>query len=426
MKRYFRCLRRSCLLMISCIILGTLLILLAYCIPKWAMLPNVKASLETFEKEGIYYRLFDSQGSQLDNFTDTFMVGNTITSKGKGIVDDAMSNYRTSGDGLNNIQSLRAYVEDDSIGFWSYGRYWHGYLVMLKPLFTIFSYSQIRYMNVLFQVGLIVALCVALAKRGLTQLCLPIILAWYLLCPPAVMMSLQFSSVFYIAFGACLLITLFHEHYKKKGYPYIFIIIGAATSYFDLLTYPMLTAVLPLAVILALESGKNRRFFASFIFLAKCGTAWGAGFLGMWFGKWCIASLLTGVDYISQSLNQIATRTSATTSAGEQVAITEGLKRSLETLFTPPVLFGLGLATVLCIVLFVKRQKQIEFSFINVIPFILLSLVPIVWLLITCNHSTVHYWFTYRNLAASAFALFTGILALIRSPSAAPIKPQND
>lgn len=388
------------------------------------MLPNVKVSLETFEKEGVYYRLFDSQGSQLDNFTDAFMVGNTITSMGKSIVDDAMSNYRTSGNGLNNIQSLRAYVEDDSIGFWSYGRYWHGYLVLLKPLFTIFSYSQIRCLNVLFQVGLIAALCVALTKRGLARLCLPIILAWYLLCPPAVMMSLQFSSVFYIAFGACLLIALFHEHYEKKGYPYIFIIIGAATSYFDLLTYPMLTAVLPLAVILALQSGKNRRLSTSLIFLVKCGIAWGVGFLGMWFGKWCIASLLTGVNYISQSLSQIATRTSATTSAGEQVAITEGLKRSLEALLTPPVLLGLGLAAVLCIVLFVKKKKQIECSFINFIPFILLSFVPIVWLMITCNHSTVHYWFTYRNLAASVFALFTGLLVLIRYPTAASVKAE--
>lgn len=426
MKKYFCCLGKGCLLLISCIILGTLLILAAYCIPKEAMLPNVRTSIETFEKEGIYYCLFDSPGSRLDNFTDVFMVGNTITSKGKGIIDDAMSNYRTSGSGLNNIQSLRAYVDNESISFWSYGRYWHGYLVFLKPLFTIFSYSQIRYLNVLFQVGLIAAICVALTKRGLARLCLPIVLVWYLLCPPAVMMSLQFSSVFYIAFGACLLIILFHKHFEKKGYPYFFIVVGAATSYFDLLTYPMLTLILPLVVVLAMQNDKNRKLVASLVSLVKCGVAWGVGFLGMWFGKWCIASLLTGADYISQSLSQIATRTSATTSAGEQVAITEGLKRSLETLLTPPVLFGLGLAAVLCIVLAVKKQKQVKFSFAGYVPFILLSLVPIVWLLITCNHSTVHFWFAYRNLAAVVFALFVGILVSIQTPALASAIPQSD
>lgn len=37
-------------------------------------------------------------------------------------------------------------------------------------------------------------------------------------------------------------------------------------------------------------------------------------------------------------------------------------------------------------------------SIINAVPFLIIAISPIIWMLVMNNHSYYHSWFTYRNL----------------------------
>lgn len=39
------------------------------------------------------------------------------------------------------------------------------------------------------------------------------------------------------------------------------------------------------------------------------------------------------------------------------------------------------------------------------IHFLLIAIIPFVWYMVLANHSYVHYWFTYRELAIFIFAI---------------------
>ena len=55
----------------------------------------------------------------------------------------------------------------------SYGRYWHGYMLTLKPLLSVFNYSQIRVVNAAVVAALALWLVVLLWRRQLKRYILP-------------------------------------------------------------------------------------------------------------------------------------------------------------------------------------------------------------------------------------------------------------
>ena len=149
--------------------------------------------------------------------------------------------------------------------------------------------------------------------------------------------------------------------------------------------------------------------------LVAYGASWGIGYGVMWASKWVIATAVTGKNYITQSLEQIQWRTSNVTTSGDTLAATAGLKNCVAFLQLPQnkvVLIG-GLILILFIII---RNRRNGFNALTrMCPFVFISVVPVIWLIVTCNHSFIHSFFTYRNLAATIFALYSGLLAHIRS-----------
>ena len=68
-------------------------------------------------------------------------------------------------------------------------------------------------------------------------------------------MSLQYSPVFYISVISTLFVFLKYDRYRERIF-FIFLVSGMLTSFFDLLTYPLLTWGMPaLWLILIKEEG---------------------------------------------------------------------------------------------------------------------------------------------------------------------------
>ena len=143
-----------------------ILLLLACLIPKKYIKENVKESLGIFIKEKNLYMLnLKIKNVKLDNFSDSLIINtaysvdnshpiksmltarkNYISGKTKIIYLDAKGELKSSSkySSINQIGDLIDTVNETVEESFEYARYWHGYLVFLRPMLVFFSYIQIR------------------------------------------------------------------------------------------------------------------------------------------------------------------------------------------------------------------------------------------------------------------------------------------
>ena len=136
--------------LIAAIAIGTLLMIAVYLLPVDPMREHVRESISMDEDRadqtqwapGFVYSI-------TDNFTDSIMINNAIFRGTGSVVEDAMMNpytrYEESMTGslveelLTDEQKISAII--------NYPRYWHGYLIWLKPALLLFSLSSVKTIN---------------------------------------------------------------------------------------------------------------------------------------------------------------------------------------------------------------------------------------------------------------------------------------
>lgn len=133
---------------------------------------------------------------------------------------------------------------------------------------------------------------------------------------------------------------------------------------------------------------------------------WGSGYAGMWMGKWLVSSILLKGNMISDAVNQLKVRSSMELE-GQELSWAEVLWKNVRvTMKWPYILLG---AILLLWGIYAVRRYGIEKRGQGVlgisIRMLLVSGLPLGWYLIAGNHSYEHYWFTYRALGVSFFAL---------------------
>ena len=135
------------LIMLVCLVLsgaiGTLLMCGVYSLPMEKIEENVTKSAYELKKESTYRSLFSWCTSQLDNFTDSIMLLESSYNKSDSIINRAMLNYRGKVEDPEYIDPydtlIKHYVEEkEYTNTTQYPRYWHGYLVIVKPLLLFF------------------------------------------------------------------------------------------------------------------------------------------------------------------------------------------------------------------------------------------------------------------------------------------------
>lgn len=128
-------------------------------IPKSAVQKNILSSTQLIEQEGLYKKFFNFKLFQMDNFTDCYMLNLMASSDSDHPMESAMLNYDYKSDDFMNLAYDTEKVSKGNLQGLkrgSYGRYWHGYQVTLKPLLTIMDYSAIRILNYLMFAVLLV------------------------------------------------------------------------------------------------------------------------------------------------------------------------------------------------------------------------------------------------------------------------------
>lgn len=390
------------------IFLGTFLLYLSYKIPHSNMEKNVYKSYQVFEKEGDHPAVINQlkEQSRLDNFTDALMLLNTITDSNISTLKQCLLVYRYGDLYALPINTLKKISNHEKVTeIVSYPRYWHGYLIVLKPLVSIFNYKQIRLINGLFQMLIISFVILLFCKRKKYKLIIPYILLILVLMPPVIFKSLQYSTVWYIFNIGILFLLLFSNkiNLSFKYVLYIFGILGAMTAYFDFYTYPIVTFGIPAIIYFSIFDSKNDNKIYKFF---SIGFSWAYTYFTVWVSKWIIGTIFTDENVIRNALETAGGRVSNIDSAGQEFTRMSAVSRNIDLFFNKYIVISLLIVLFIFIVISIKKYNLKNIRDIkSQWPLIIIGMMPFMWYYVFGNHSYIHYWMTNKGLCVTYFAI---------------------
>lgn len=390
--------------------LGLIALLLVFCIPVDEMEFHVYQSLPMLESEfQAELAIPGYTASNRGSFTDCLMLEHAIyENEDYSLLEQVLYMYRGEsgqGDGWAPGYSLVDYLSGvEQTRIEQYPRYWHGYLVVLKPLLYLMSVNAIRVLAStvqFFLVGVIVMLCARRKEDGLGLAFLAAIPFLYFF---TMYSSLSLSICFYIMASLLIIQLVWHEKLMaKKWYPYLFLLGGMATAYFDFLTYPLVTLGFPLTVALYLERDTWKASLSRLVHLC---IEWGVGYGGMWGMKWIITDMLTQGSTIQDALSTIALRSDNVSEVSKVAGYVQVLGLNLEP-FTNWAFYLIALVlVVVTLVLCIRKRDKLRKKecWQRAAVLLVVALLPFVWFFFTQNHSAEHAFFTCKILAISVFA----------------------
>ena len=394
---------RALVLLVAGISVGYVLLLFVYLLPTEPMRAHLAEAAVVLSGEREYHRVIPGVVStQLDNYTDSWMMGNSVYDSPRPVYERALT--CTSADfGGGPLDGLVRYLGAEK-GYREvdYTRYWHGYLVLLKPFFLLFDYADLRVFNVIVQLLLVFLIFRAFSKAGYELEAWGYVLSVLFMMPVVIPLSIQFSVIFYLTnFSVLVLLKAYDWIVEQNGLLLYFQLIGMCASYFDLLTYPTASLGVPLVCILLL--GADRDSWTKVKNVVSLSVSWGFGYGAMWAGKWILSTLVLRDNVMANALSQILLRASHTQN-GERLTVLDTWLRNVEFYFEKPYLILIALCLAAVFAGIFRSRGQLADVCIDSIPFLLVAVMPFVWYALAGQHSYEHHWFTFRGLVTTVFA----------------------
>lgn len=379
---------------------------------------NVRKSSETLVKEGnkkIYFSLSHLQYLEFDNYSDALMINtaysidnktplysifvarkNYIPGVTKTVIEDFVGDLESNSnkyEELDQVNELKDTVNGEAPESYEYGRYWHGYMIFLRPLLIFFDYWQIRVLN-LFILAVLAIWLLTLIESNFGKI----------VC---VIIGIALFEIDYFYIGASLLNTpmaiimmifsiyLLKRFEKIKDFGWLFFVVGCLVGFFDLLDYPLITYEMGILVYLMCAS--QRRNYSvnnkkDFIDIVKLGFLWLLGYVITWITKWILIDIIYHKNMIQVGICQVIFRTSGIVDG--RINVTPALSIVLNILYMGvPVIVNLIYSVLLVCC---KPHKFLIKDMKKTIPYLIIGLIPFVWLGFFANHSFQHAFFTCR------------------------------
>lgn len=254
MKKATLLLLRKIIILGICLFVGIALLAGSYLITQRSMFQNVWESAITLYREGLgRYIWEDSKETMLDNFTDGLILNEAYTYDEDGVLD-ILLNPCMQVDETNPMNSLYEVVAlaNDDFETNYYGRYWHGYLAVIRPLLLFFNYTEIRHLLMMLQLFLILFFLWKAARSDEIEAVIPLIGFWLFLSPATLFGSLQYAPCFLITMLMLIVLYRWKEGTSIRRSD-LFLLAGIATAYFDFLIYPLVTLGVPLLFYLSMD-----------------------------------------------------------------------------------------------------------------------------------------------------------------------------
>ena len=399
--------------LILAVLLGLLLLCGVFTLPVEKIDQNVRKSAPIIQEEGTYPDLSTSFTSTLDNFTDSIMLLEAADDRDASILLRAVSAYRG---GMNYTDNPANVLVGHYVGGFDfnttlpYFRYWHGYLVFLKPLLLITDYHGVRIVNGILQASLFIITALLFLERKKDLYVIPWMLGYLMLMPIVLAKCLQYSSCFYVFMFGALALLLVND--IQKYAPFIFLNVGIATAFFDFLTYPIATFGVPMAVYLVLTENRYENLSKRIIAIIKNGVIWVIGYVGMWASKWIVTSYIINYNVVKEAFDTFLYR-SGDTQSGIHLSRGPVVLGNYATFLQTPVIYVTIICLIYLIYMIVKnRWSHTWIAWKNFIPYFLVGLAPIAWYCFALNHSAVHVFFVNKACIVTYLAILFGLLSV--------------
>lgn len=374
------------LILFYCLSLG-----LAFSIPNHMLKEEQQNSLQLIQSEGDYPSLNYGNriGTRLDNYTDRSMIGMTEKYPDKGILENIM--------------------------FINYPRYWHGYLIILRPLLAVMNYGNIRMLYSFILLIFIALNFYFIANKGDIYLGISFLISLAAANIEVFSFSMQFSNILLLTLLANLFV-LFNIGIltNSKNLSLLFFAIGSLTAFFDLLTMPLISWGIPIMVIFYIRSKylatEERTLSEQGKELIITSLTWGTGYGLTWFTKWCLASLILRQNVIKDAFTQILFRTGGNDKY--PLHRLDMLKENFLTMYPKISL----LIIILCCFFFLGiayHKNRLHSSKSTIMVLLLIAFSPYIWYNILASHSQIHFWFTYRLQMVTSLGILASFAYLI-------------
>lgn len=389
------------------------LLLGACALPAQPVLEHVYDSAQTIQQEGLYPEYFGFKLFQMDNYTDTIML---FEAAAMGEQDPLTAMMTATAYNVDNFETmagdLAVYCERTiplatgaqkavQLVPFSYARYWHGYLIWLRPLLLVTDITGVRVVQYLVLAALFAAVAVLLRRRCGLRAAVWFAVSQLLVTAFWAPHQVQFFTCFAVAYAGC--VWVLAKPRRSDDVCLALLVLGVVTSFCDLLVTPVLTLGLPLVCWLLEPQQRLRAGTRQCGIVVGGSLTWGVGYLLCWASKWVLAGLVTGQNVIADALHQVGVRTAADSWHGMELTWSNILHFVYTTLAGKHLFWPLVLAVVLLLTLFAASIRDRQ-KLARALPLGLCALMTPAWFIVLRTHSIQHGWFTWRALGLTVFA----------------------
>lgn len=287
-----------------------------------------------------------------------------------------------------------------------YPRYWHGYVLIMRPLLAIFEYKDLEIFFSYLLIMLAIGIAAGIGKRKGALYAAAFGTSFLMLMPMIVGICTQYLWIALIAYGGVLVFMKWEDRLEKQDrYLFFFLILGILTVYFDFLTYPIFTWGIVAVWWLVLEK-KERSVREALRFVVLSAISWAIGYVGMWIGKWVVGSILLHENLFRDAVWQILFRTGVQDSLSLRERLYTAYKNWKHYSFVINALFlGIWFG------FFLIHGFLYGWKWNKKAPALgLIALSSFVWNMGAANHMEVHHYFTYRIYGVAVMAWLAFVL----------------
>lgn len=388
------------------------LLTLTACIPNDAINENlINSGLELLKSEPHPPLTENAYHSIQDNYADAILLGVIANVSAEEPFTSAINTmYNDGGDkgeGYGLIASA-AGVKPNT----DYTRYWHGSMLVLRPMLTFADINGIKAISAVVMLALLSVSCFMLVKRRNTGGAVVFVLS--LLAVQA--FYVPFSLEFIIAFTVMLILCPFYIHFSGNNNILLLLSVlgGTLIAFTDFLTTETITLLVPLLLVFFIRINENGAgsFKENITLVMKCGGGWLSAYALTFVSKWALASVVTGENKFTAAIASLTERTSGNVTDFDNPAeqIFSAVGANLSMLFPSPdrispvvILISILLYIAAPFAVFLKYRKNIPQGIAPL--FAVIAIIPVVRFMTLSNHSYLHCFFTYRALSVTVMAM---------------------
>lgn len=386
-------------------------------IPKSSIKDNVYESATYLTSNDVFYKINEyDKSSVIDHYADSILMGIAYSYDENEPVNSVLKSGYYHQDTANENDNLLAAVQDNLEPNLEYSRYWHGSIVVVRPLLTIFNIKQLYINLIIVTLALLICQLLFLKKYINLKFTLAMLIAYIMVSVWYVPLSLEYVWTFLIMLIASIIGIMMYQK-GKRDFSIFFFVLGSITAYFDFLTTETITLLIPLIILLGMleKSGELNDFKTGFKTLFFSAIKWGAGYASAFIAKWTIASIILQKNCFADALSQAGYRIGGETADVSLLGkVFSAIARNLSSLFPFSFMgkagYGVAILTIIAILiiyyLFKNTKRSCYFS--NLM--FLIAVIPYLRYIVLSNHSYIHYFFTYRAQVITILCLCLALM----------------